>query len=95
MKRFLMAVSVTALMAGQVTAGGLEEPVVQAVEEVEQERTSAAWIIPLVAIALVALAVSSGDDDDDDDDDDEEEEQVCGVNVDCVIDDNNPPDADG
>lgn len=93
MKRFLMAVSVTALMAGQVTAGGLEEPVVQAVEEVEQERTSAGWIIPLVAIALVALAVSSGDDDDDDDDD--EEEQVCGVNVDCVIDDNNQPDADG
>lgn len=67
MKRFLMAVSVTALMAGQVTAGGLEEPVVQAVEEVEQERTSAGWIIPLVAIALVALAISSSDDDDDDD----------------------------
>ncbi|MEO1564425.1 MAG: hypothetical protein AAFR98_13395 [Pseudomonadota bacterium] len=77
MKRFLMAVSVTALMAGQVTAGGLEEPVVQAVEEVEQERTSAGWIIPLVAIALVALAISSSDDDDGCADDEVEIDGEC------------------
>ncbi|MEO1562307.1 MAG: hypothetical protein AAFR98_02630 [Pseudomonadota bacterium] len=60
-----LAYFATAALAGTAAiAGGLEEPVVQAVEEVEQERNSAGWIIPLVAIALVALAISNDDDDD-------------------------------
>ena len=69
MKKLLASVGILSLVAGQATAGGLEEPVVQAVEGVEEERSSVGWIIPLVAIAAVALIASSDDDDDGDDED--------------------------
>lgn len=71
MKKLLASVGILSLVASQATAGGLEEPVVQAVEGVEEERSSVGWIIPLVAIAAVALIASSGDDDED-----EEEEEI-------------------
>ncbi|MEM0975988.1 MAG: hypothetical protein AAGJ34_00490 [Pseudomonadota bacterium] len=56
-----------AVAASAAVAGGLDEPVVEAVEVVENDSGIAAWLIPLAAIALVALAVSGSDDDDDDD----------------------------
>ncbi|MEO0342211.1 MAG: hypothetical protein AAF198_02120 [Pseudomonadota bacterium] len=66
MKNLLIAVSTAAFLASQGVAGGLDEPVVDAVDVAAAPATSAAWIIPLVAVALVALAVSGSDDDDDD-----------------------------
>lgn len=68
--KYIAPIAAVALAAAPVNAGGLEEPTVQAVEAVEQETNSAGWIIPLVAIGLVALAVSGNDDDDDSSEDD-------------------------
>jgi len=48
------------LTATAAIAGGLEEPSVEAVEVVE-ENNRAGWLIPLIAIALIALAVSGDD----------------------------------
>jgi len=64
MKKLLIAVSAASLIAGQVAAGSFEEPAVEAVEVVE-ESDSAGWLIPLIAIGVVLLLVSSGDDDED------------------------------
>ncbi|MEM9715597.1 MAG: hypothetical protein AAF826_03670 [Pseudomonadota bacterium] len=51
------------LAATAAVAGGLDEPIVQAVEIVDEPTGSAAaWLIPLVAIGLVALAISDDDD---------------------------------
>jgi len=62
MKKILLAVSAAALMAGQVVAGGFEEPAVEAVEVVEQSN-SVGWLIPLIAIGVVVLLVAQDDDD--------------------------------
>ncbi|MEO0342212.1 MAG: hypothetical protein AAF198_02125 [Pseudomonadota bacterium] len=80
MKNLLVAVSTAAFLASQGVAGGLDEPVVDAVDVAAAPATSAAWIIPLVAVALVALAVSGSDDDDDEEEVllDEEEEESDG-----------------
>lgn len=80
MKKLISSVAALALVAGTASAGGLEEPVVQAVEGVEEDRSSAGWIIPLVAIGLVALAIS-GDDDNDDDDDEEEVSELSDIRL--------------
>ena len=80
MKKIIYAASVIALVSGQVSAGGLEEPEVQAVEVVENETTIAAWIIPLVALGLVALIASQ------DSDDEEETVEECDPwEQDCFV----------
>jgi len=60
-----LAYFATALLgASAAVAGGIEEQTVEAVEMVEETSSSAGWIVPLVAIALVALAIANDDDSD-------------------------------
>ena len=69
--KYIAPIAAAALAAAPVVhAGNLEEPEVQAVEVVEQETSSAGWLIPLVAIGLVAVLASQGSDD-------EEETEEC------------------
>ncbi|MEO0344045.1 MAG: hypothetical protein AAF198_11475 [Pseudomonadota bacterium] len=66
--KYIAPIAAAALAAAPLNAGSLDEPVVESVQVAETGATnSAAWIIPLVAVGLVALAVSGSDDDDDDD----------------------------
>ena len=62
MKKFLglLAASTTAVTGAH--AGSFEEPAVEAVEVVEDDNSSAGWLIPLIAIAAVVV-IASGDDD--------------------------------
>ena len=66
MKQLIAAVSAL-LIATPAVAGNLdtfvapEEPMV---EEAPMGGSNAAWIVPLLAIALIAVAASSDDDDD-------------------------------
>ena len=63
MKKFLglLAASTTAVTGAH--AGSFEEPAVEAVEVVEDDNSSAGWLIPLIAIAAVVLIASGGSDD--------------------------------
>jgi len=63
MKKIIMAVMTAVFAVGQVTAGSLEEPAVEAVEVVE-DSNSVGWLVPLIALGVVLLLVSQGDDDD-------------------------------
>ncbi|MEO0342484.1 MAG: hypothetical protein AAF198_03520 [Pseudomonadota bacterium] len=66
MKKILTSLGIVSIAASSATAGGLDEPVVESLEEVAPAgTTSAQWLIPLAAVALIALAVSGSDDDDD------------------------------
>ncbi|MEO0344047.1 MAG: hypothetical protein AAF198_11485 [Pseudomonadota bacterium] len=50
------------LAASAAVAGGLDEPVVDAVDVSDAPAGAAAWLIPLIAVGLIALAVSGDDD---------------------------------
>ena len=62
MKKFVSSLTAFVMAAGQANAGGLDEPVIEAIEVVD-ESSSAGWLIPLLAIAVVALVVSNDSDD--------------------------------
>ena len=64
MKKLLSSVAALSLLASQTVAGTLEEPTVVAVQEVEEESSSAGWVLPLIALGAIALIVSQDDDDD-------------------------------
>jgi hypothetical protein len=77
LKSLLLAPAALALLAGSAMAGNLimeapAEPEVIVAEPAGSMSGSGAWLIPLLAIGLVALAVSQSDDDSEDDDDDDD-----------------------
>ena len=57
-----LAMSSTSAIAGSVEPVAMVEPMV--VEEQPMGSGSGAWIIPLIAVGLIALAISQSDDDD-------------------------------
>ena len=61
MKKLALAAAITAVAAGAAFAGGMAEPVMEMAPVVEEASTSSAGglIIPLVLLALVALAVAN------------------------------------
>ena len=74
--KFVATTTAALLLAGTAFAGNLvfEAPVEEevVVQEEPMGGSNAAWLVPLLAIGLIALAVSGGDDDDDDGDDEED-----------------------
>lgn len=65
MKNLVAGLSALALFAGSATAGGfsatVEEPIIVEVEE--SSSSSADLIVPLIFVALVAIAMSADSDD--------------------------------
>ena len=77
MKRFATATAILCALSAPAFAGGFAAEVVEPVIVAPAEpapSSSMTIIVPIVALALIALAVTGGDDDDDDDDDDDGEE---------------------
>ena len=67
MKKFILASVAAFMLAGTVNAGSVAyvapaEPMM--VEDDAPMGSSGAWIIPLIAIALIALAISQDDEPD-------------------------------
>ena len=62
MKKLIGSIAASTVAATSAFAGSFEEPAVEAVEVVEDETSSAGWLIPLIAIAAVVV-IASGDDD--------------------------------
>jgi len=60
MKKLALAAALSFAASTAVNAGGLEEPVVEPVViEEDTSGTGAAWVIPVVLLALVVAAASS------------------------------------
>jgi len=60
MKKIALAAALSVAAATTAHAGGLEEPVVEPVIiEEDTSGTNAAWVIPVILIALVAAAAAS------------------------------------
>ncbi len=72
MKYLTTAISAIAIMtaplatAGTLVFEGEVEQEVLVADEAPMGGSNAAWIVPLIAIAVIGLAISSGGDDDDD-----------------------------
>ena len=74
MKTLVSAAALSLALSAPAFAGGFAAEVVEPVIVAPAEpapSSSMTIIVPIVALALIALAVTGGDDDDDDDDDDE------------------------
>lgn len=65
MKKLVTSVAIATLSATSVFAGGVDEPVVEAVEMVEEDNGSSGWLIPLLALAAIAVVVSTQEEDED------------------------------
>lgn len=72
MRHLISAISSIAIMtapavnAGTLVFEGEVEQEVLVADEAAMGGSSAAWVVPLIAIAVIGLAISSGGDDDDD-----------------------------
>ena len=62
MKKLIGSIAASTVAATSAFAGSFEEPAVEAVEVVEDDNSSAGWLIPLIAIAAVVVIASGGDD---------------------------------
>lgn len=61
MKKLALAAAITAVAAGAAFAGSMEAPVMEMAPVVEEASSSSAggMIVPLILLALVALAVAN------------------------------------
>ncbi len=61
MKKIALAAAITAVAATAAVAGGMEAPVMEMAPMVEEAAGSSAggFVVPLILLALVALAVSN------------------------------------
>jgi len=60
MKKLALAAVLSAVASTSAFAGGLEEPIVEPVIiEEDTSGTNAGWVVPVVLLALIAVAASS------------------------------------
>lgn len=63
MKRILLSAATAALFVSQAHAGGMAEPMMEPEIIVEEAASSSGgFIVPLILLALVAIAISNDDD---------------------------------